>query len=287
MNFWVLNKNMNIIDGKKIAAEVLAEVKDGVARLSFEPVFCDVLVGDDFASKKYVEMKAKKAQSVGIKFYHADFPLSVTTDELVTAISKLNKVPYMCGIIVQLPLPAHLDEARVLAAIDPELDVDALGWVTNEKFYKSESALKLPTALACTRILDSLGIDLEHKHIVVLGQGKLVGKPVTKLLTERGLTPIPVKSDTPNQIEILQKADVVISGIGHGNYIKGDMVKDGVVLIDAGTSESGAGLVGDVDMDSVKDKATYLSPCPGGVGPVTVAMLLANVLQVAQQKHNA
>ncbi|MFN4181424.1 MAG: bifunctional 5,10-methylenetetrahydrofolate dehydrogenase/5,10-methenyltetrahydrofolate cyclohydrolase [Candidatus Paceibacteria bacterium] len=278
---------MNIIDGKKIAASVLDEVKNEVAKLPFVPVFCDVLVGDDFASKKYVKMKATKAESVGIKFYHADFPVSVTTDELVSSISKLNKVPHMCGIIVQLPLPSHLDEAKVLSAIDPALDVDALGPVVNEKFYNSEATLKLPTALACMRILESLEINLENKNIVVLGQGKLVGKPVTKLLEEKGLAPITVKSDTPNQIDILQNADIIISGIGHGHYVKSDMVKEGVILIDAGTSESGAGLVGDVDMESVKDKAAYLSPCPGGVGPVTVAMLLSNVLQVAQNKHNA
>ncbi len=276
---------MILIDGKKISNDILQNVKMSVGGLSFKPVFCDVLVGDDFASKKYVEMKAKKAESVDMQFYRADFPESVTTDELVSAIDKLNKVENMCGIIVQLPLPKHIDEQKVLDAIDPSLDVDALGSKAGDKFYSGVPCLGLPTALACLHILDSLNLDLTQKKIVVLGQGKLVGKPVTQMLRSRGLHPETVDINTPNQEEILKDADIIISAIGQGAYIKGSMVKDGVVIIDAGTSEGGAGLVGDVDGESVKEKVPYLSPCPGGVGPVTVAMLFKNVLEVAKKKN--
>ncbi len=276
--------NMQLIDGKKISNEILENIRRDVAQLPFIPLFCDVLIGDDFASKKYVEMKAKKAERVGMKFYRADFPETVTTDELVSAIDKLNKLENMCGIIVQLPLPPHIDEQKVLNAINPNIDVDALGSVVSDQFYAGENSLKLPTALACQYILNSLNINLENKKIVVLGQGKLVGKPVTKLLEIQGLNPVPVSSTTTSKEEILKDADIVITGIGQGNYIKGDMIKDGVVIIDAGTSESGSGLVGDVDSDSVRDKAEFLSPCPGGVGPVTVAMLISNVLKVAKNK---
>lgn len=274
---------MQLIDGKKLSNDILQNVKTSVEGLLFTPVFCDVLVGDDFASKKYVEMKAGKAESVGMQFYRADFPESVTTDELVSAIYKLNRVPNMCGIIVQLPLPGHIDEQKVLDAISPALDVDALGSVTNDNFYNGMAGMGLPTAMAVMHILDSLDIDLSNKSIAVLGQGKLVGRPVMQLLESRGLSPTPVRSTTEDGEQILRGADVVITGIGRGHYVKGDMIKPGAIIIDAGTSESGAGLVGDVDPGSVDGVAGYLSPCPGGVGPVTVAMLFHNVLEVAKK----
>jgi 5,10-methylene-tetrahydrofolate dehydrogenase/methenyl tetrahydrofolate cyclohydrolase len=141
-----------------------------------------------------------------------------------------------------------------------------------------------PTALSCLDILDSLGLDLKTKNIVILGQGALVGKPVLKLLELRGIYPTVLQSESKNKEEILKNADVIISGIGKGKYIKGEMLKEGVILIDAGTSESNGSIVGDVDFDSVKHLDGFLSPTPGGVGPVTVAMLLQNVLKVAKNK---
>lgn len=279
---------MQIIDGKKISQEILAKIKREVALLPFQPVFSDVLVGGDPSSIQYVKMKAKAAESVGIKFHKANFPDSITTPELVKEINVLNKIPNMCGIIVQLPLPVHLNIREVLDAIDPSLDVDCLGIVASEKFYSGSTAagIGFPTALACMAIIDylidSLNINLAHKKIVVLGQGQLVGKPVTALLAFRGLTPTTITRKTANKEQLLKEADVIISGIGQGKYITGDMIKEGAVLIDAGTSESNSGIIGDVDLESVKDAASYVSPVPGGVGPVTVAMLLNNVLRVAK-----
>jgi methylenetetrahydrofolate dehydrogenase (NADP+)/methenyltetrahydrofolate cyclohydrolase len=273
---------MKIIDGRKIKEEILVKIKSQVTDLSFQPIFCDVLVGEDPASAQYVRMKAKTAESVGIKFHSANFPRSISTEDLVKEIKVLNKIPNMCGIIIQLPLPVHLDRRTVLDAIDPNLDVDCLGIVASEKFYKGEIAVGFPTALACMTLLDSLNLNLKDKDIVVLGQGELVGKPVSALLKFRGFQATPVDKRTENKDKILKGADVIISGIGHGKHITGDMVKDGVVLIDAGTSESNNAIVGDVDLESVKDVASYVSPVPGGVGPVTVAMLLNNVLNVAK-----
>lgn len=273
---------MILIDGKKISNDILQNVRTEVEKLSFVPVFCDVLVGDDYASRKYVDMKAKKAESVGLKFHSANFDVSIKTEELVTEIEKINKIENMCGIIVQLPLPAHIDERKVLDTIDPNLDVDVLGNIASNKFYQGEDSLCLPTALACMNILENLKLDLKSKSIVVLGQGKLVGKPVTQMLRLRGLEPATIDSSTPDPETLLQNADIIISAIGKGAYVKGNVIKEGVVIIDAGTSESGSGLVGDVDLESVKEKALYLSPCPGGVGPVTVAMLFRNVLEVAK-----
>ncbi|MDQ3075814.1 MAG: bifunctional 5,10-methylenetetrahydrofolate dehydrogenase/5,10-methenyltetrahydrofolate cyclohydrolase [bacterium] len=273
---------MIIVDGRKIAKEILENLKQEVAGLSFAPVFCDVLVGGDSASVQYVKMKAKKAEELGIRFHNANFPSSTTTEELVQEIHKLNKIENMCGIIVQLPLPEQIDQRAVLDAIDPKLDVDALGSETNKKFYAEESSLGLPTALACIHILESLKLDLTDKKIVVLGFGELVGKPVFALLNQKGLNPTALRSKTYHKEEILKNADIIISGIGKGAYIKSDMIKKGAVIIDAGTSESGAGLVGDVDIESVQDIASYVSPVPGGVGPVTIAMLFRNVLEVAK-----
>lgn len=278
---------MQIIDGKKLRNEILVKVKKEVTALSFVPIFCDVLVGDDSASLQYVKMKAKNAESVGIKFHNANFPASITTADLIKEIKILNKITNMCGIIVQLPLPPHLDRKEILDSIDPELDVDCLGEIRSKKFYDSyqgENDLGFPTALSCMALLDTLNFNLSEKKIVVLGQGALVGKPVVALLHFRELIPIIITSKTENKEQLIKEADIVISGIGKGKYITGDMIKSQSILIDAGTSESEGGIVGDVDLESVKDVAGYVSPVPGGVGPVTVAMLLNNVLTVAKNK---
>ncbi len=278
---------MKIIDGRKIRAEILEHVAKDVAELPFVPIFCDILVGEDGASEQYVRMKAKTAESVGIKFHSANFPANISTLDLVKEIKKINKIPNMCGIIVQLPLPLEIDRRKVLDAIDSNLDVDCLGAMASGSFYNGENKVGFPTAIACIAMLDSLNIDLASKKIVVLGQGELVGKPVAALLRFRGLMPYPVTRKTENKEQLIKEADVIISGIGHGKHITGDMVKEGVILIDAGTSESNNAIVGDVDQESVKEKAFALSPVPGGVGPVTVAMLLKNVLMVAKTLHHS
>lgn len=280
---------MEILDGRKIAKEILGEIKTEVEKLNFQPVFCDILVGDDVVSLQYVHMKKRAAEKLGIRFQEAFFPESITNEELLEEIDKLNKIPNMCGIIVQLPLPPHLDKKKILDAISPILDVDCLGESTSTNFYnyfddKSFSII-FPTALACFTILESINLDLHNKNIVVLGQGELVGKPVSQLLFYKGYNVISLNSSTEDKETILKNADIIISGIGKGKFITGSMVKNGVVIIDAGTSESGSGVVGDVDLDSVQDVAYYVSPVPGGVGPVTVAMLFKNVLEVAKRIH--
>ncbi len=270
-----------IIDGKKLSLEILEKIKAEVEALSFTPIFCDVLIGDDPASVQYVGMKARKAEKVSIHFHPANFPSNITTEELIEEIKKLNKIENMCGIIVQLPLPLHLDKQMVLDTIDPRLDVDCLGTITSQRFYSGKSEIGFPTALACMQLLNSLNLNLSDKKIVVLGQGMLVGKPVTALLKFQGLNPDIITNQTPNKTELIKDADIIISGMGQGKYIRGDMIKSGAILIDAGTSEYGSGIVGDVDLESVKDIAGFVSPVPGGVGPVTVAMLLNNVLKIA------
>ncbi|MFA6257374.1 MAG: tetrahydrofolate dehydrogenase/cyclohydrolase catalytic domain-containing protein [Candidatus Paceibacterota bacterium] len=280
-----------IIDGKKLRNEILEKVKQEVTLLSFTPVFCDVLVGEDKVSAQYVAMKGRTAESVGIKFHNAHFASDIETGELVAELKKLNEVENMCGIIVQLPLPKHIDKAQVFEAINPLLDVDCLGAKASEKFYNGDTSIGFPTALSCMVLLDSINIDLNpstslgaSKKIVVLGQGMLVGRPVTALLRFRNLSPITVDINTLNKEDIIKDADIIISATGQGQYLTGEMIKSGAVIIDAGTSESNGSIVGDVNLESVKGVASYVSPVPGGVGPVTVAMLLKNVLTVAKKK---
>ena len=284
-----------IIDGRKISKEILDEIKKEIGSLSFQPVFCDVLVGDDPVSRQYVNMKKHTAEEIGIHFHEAFFPSNITTENLEKEIEVLNKIPNMCGIIIQLPLPENLNQDKILNAVDSRLDVDCLNAITSEKFYNGDFSLGFPAALACMYLLDSLNLNLEDKKIVVLGRGKLVGKPVSALLKFRGLNPIVITRKTParnaygiavaggeNKEEILKKADIIISGMGKGQYIKGNMIKKGAIIIDAGTSESNSGIVGDVDLESVKDVAGFVSPVPGGVGPMTIAILFRNVLKVAK-----
>jgi methylenetetrahydrofolate dehydrogenase (NADP+) / methenyltetrahydrofolate cyclohydrolase len=282
---------MTIIDGKKLREQILAKIKKEVAAMPFQPVFCDVLVGDDPVSLQYVQMKAKTAETVGIRFHNAFFPASITAADLIKEINVLNKIKNMCGIIVQLPLPPSLDRQAILDSIDSRLDVDCLGRIAGEKFYSGETAgeIGFPTALACMALLDSINFGINNpstllrtRKIVVLGQGDLVGKPVTALLRFRNLEPVIITSQTKDKEKLIKEADIIISGIGKGKYITGDMIKKGAILIDAGTSESDSGIVGDVDLESVREIAGYVSPVPGGVGPVTVAMLLNNVLKVAK-----
>lgn len=276
---------MEIIDGRKIKEDILNKLKAEVETLPFPPIFCDILVGDDSVSASYVRIKGRAAESVGIKFKTVNFPSSVTTEEIVDEIQNLNRVPLMCGIIVQLPLPAHIDTGVVLDAIDPDLDVDCLGRFNSDNFYNDKGGTGYPTALACMAAIDSLGQDLSNKNIVILGQGKLVGLPVSHLLESRGLHIKKVNSKTENTNELIKDADLIVSAIGQGKFITGDMVKVGVVIIDAGTSEENGAVVGDVDIESVSEKAQFVTPTPGGIGPITVAMLLDNVVRVSKKRN--
>jgi len=276
-----------IIDGRKIRGDILEKVKKEVAELPFQPAFCDVLVGNDSVSRQYVNMKAKAAEAVGIKFYPANFSETISQAELISEIKKINEVENMCGVIVQMPLPKSFDKRLVLDAVSRELDVDCLGEIASGKFYENKNQIGFPTALACLAILDTLNLNLADKKIVVLGRGELVGKPVTHLLRLRGLSVEVLSRHSENNEQVTKEADVIISGIGQGKYLIGPMIKPGAVIIDAGTSESNGSIVGDVDLESVKDVAGAVSPVPGGVGPVTVAMLLRNVLEVAKNKNHA
>jgi methylenetetrahydrofolate dehydrogenase (NADP+)/methenyltetrahydrofolate cyclohydrolase len=274
-----------LIDGKKVAAEILDQVKKEVGGLHFQPVFCDILVGEDPASKQYVGMKQKAAERLGFKFRPANYPSDISTEHLISEIKKISQEPNICGMIVQLPLPSSIDKQAVLDAIDPKIDVDCTGKINTDLFYSGKAYVEFPTAAAVMELLKSVKPGLKNNKCLVMGFGQLVGRPVSFLLQQLGLQVDIARSKTENILELIKQADVIVSAVGKPKLITGDKIKLGAIVIDAGTSESDGGIVGDVDLESVKDIAAFVSPVPGGVGPVTVAKLLSNVLKVAKIKR--
>ena len=273
-----------IIDGKKIAAEILENISSELNQKQPKPVLCDILVGIDPVSLSYVTIKEKAAKSCGFEFLLEKLSIDSTTEDVVDTIMRVQKNPQLAGLIVQLPLPEHIDRKTVLDAIETAVDVDCLSAEASQSFYLNNSTLIPPTAGAIMAVLDSVKLDLTHLRFLVIGQGDLVGKPVTHLLKSRGLAVTTADSSTENLANITPFADVIISATGQAGLVYGSMIKPGAIVIDAGTAESGGGIVGDVDFESVSKIASHISPVPGGVGPVTVAKLLENVLEVSKRK---
>jgi methylenetetrahydrofolate dehydrogenase (NADP+)/methenyltetrahydrofolate cyclohydrolase len=273
-----------VINGKNIAAEILSGLKKRLAEVAFQPVLCDVLVGADPVSLSYVNIKEKTAKSIGIKFRLIQLPQNSLTGQVVTAIHDAQKDQDLCGLIVQLPLPDQMDREQVLNSIHPSVDVDVINPASNKRFYLNRGVMTPPTAGAVLYLLQSLHLPLSEMEFLVIGQGELVGKPVTHLLRHQGYSVVTADSSTKDLASLTKVADIVISGTGQGKLVAGPMLKPGAVVIDAGTSESGATIVGDVDLVSVEEVASAVSPVPGGVGPVTVAKLLENVVITAERK---
>lgn len=267
----------NIIDGRAIASKLFEEINERVKSLSFQPLLCDVVVGDDPVSLSYVNIKSKRAKQCGMEFSLVQLPESATELEVIEAIKNEQAKSNLCGLIVQLPLPEHLNAENILREINPEIDVDGIN-------PNSTHALVPPTAGAVMHLLDSVDVNLQEETFVVVGYGDLVGKPVTELLKKRNYNYEVVLADTGNRAEILKSATVVISAAGKAGVLTGDQLADDIIVIDAGTSEQGGSIAGDVDFETVAKKAKFITPSPGGVGPVTVAKLLENVLIVAEQK---
>jgi methylenetetrahydrofolate dehydrogenase (NADP+)/methenyltetrahydrofolate cyclohydrolase len=219
----------------------------------------------------------KKAEAAGFAFKEIALPLQSTTEEVVQAVRDAHELPHIAGIIVQLPLPEHIDREQVTEAIDPKFDVDCLTKQNAKAFYDNEDSFAFPTALACMELLNSLDLDLSVKKVVIIGEGELVGSPLKALLKRKNIIAESINSTTVDKDVIIKNADIVISAIGVPQYLKADMIQEGAIVIDAGTAESNGGIVGDVDFESMKDKVSAIAKVPGGVGPVTVAMLLQNV----------
>ena len=287
----------NIIDGKLIATQILEEVKSGVVDLEKTsgsvPGLTVILVGEDPASKVYVGSKERKAGEVGMRGQTINLPSESSELDLIQVIEALNEDDSCHGILVQLPLPNHIDENRIISCINPLKDVDGLH-PHNVGLLVSGSPRFVPaTPGGIKEMMIRTDISLRGKHVVVIGRSNIVGRPVSNLLSLKGeggdATVTICHSQTQNLIEICQSADVVIAAIGIPNYITGDMVSEGVVAIDVGINRvedskrrRGYRLVGDIEFDTVVKKSVAITPVPGGVGPMTIAMLLSNTLLAAK-----
>ncbi|MCQ2586137.1 MAG: bifunctional methylenetetrahydrofolate dehydrogenase/methenyltetrahydrofolate cyclohydrolase FolD [Treponema sp.] len=283
-----------IIDGKQIAADTRAEVAERTAKLKekgITPCLAVILVGENPASVSYVTGKRKALAECGMEDRSLDLPAETTEAELLDLIAKLNADDTVHGILVQLPLPKHIDEEKVLLAIDPAKDVDGFHPVNVGNMVIGKKAFLPCTPHGIIVLLQKMGIETSGKHAVVIGRSNIVGKPVSLLLARRdtNCTVTMCHTGTKNMAEIVKQADIIVAASGHPNTVTADMVKDGAVVIDVGvnripdsTKKSGFRLVGDVDFENIKEKASFITPVPGGVGPMTIAMLMVNTLESAE-----
>lgn len=291
-----------IIEGKKIAEKVLAEVKadaDALKEKGVVPTLAVVLVGEDEASKIYVASKEKKARELGLGTKEFLLPKETTEDEIMDLVGKLNDDKHVHGILVQFPLPRHISERKIRREISPEKDVDGLHPCNSGRLMEGDEELAPCTPKGCVRLLEECGVELKGKHAVVVGRSMLVGKPLAQLLLNRDATVTTCHSHTKNLAEITRQADVLCVAAGKPKLITAGMVKDGVVVIDVGINrvdgptikEDVEGvekiarkkiIVGDVDFAEVSKKASFITPVPGGVGPMTIAMLLRNTVNAAR-----
>ena len=283
-----------IIDGKKLAAQFRAELKEKVAKLTAEgtvPGLAVILVGDNPASRSYVTAKEKACAEIGIYSSDNRLPENTTQEELLALIERLNNDDKIHGILVQLPLPRHIDEDKVLLAIRPEKDVDGFHPVNVGKMVIGQEAFLPCTPHGVVQMLLRNGVKLDGANVVVVGRSNIVGKPLANLLVQKAATGNATvtlcHTHTKDLAHFTRQADIVIAAAGRPNTITADMIREGAVVIDVGVNRveadtpKGYKLVGDVDFDGVKEKASLLTPVPGGVGPMTITMLLFNTVQAA------
>ncbi|MGF7493040.1 bifunctional methylenetetrahydrofolate dehydrogenase/methenyltetrahydrofolate cyclohydrolase FolD [Campylobacter concisus] len=279
---------MKILDGKAVSLKVKESVKvraDELKKFGVEPTLAVVLVGEDKASQTYVRAKEKACNEYGIKSVAHRLSENTTQNELLALINVLNLDDSIHGILVQLPLPKHIDTNVVLAAIDPRKDVDGFHAVNVGKLVSGLDGFVPCTPLGVMEILKEYGIDVAGLNAVVIGRSNIVGKPMANLLLNASATVTVTHSKTKNLKEICKNADLIVAAIGRPFFLKADMVKEGAVVVDVGINRLDDGrLVGDVDFDEVAPKCSYITPVPGGVGPMTIAMLLNNTILAAQAK---
>src|SRR5919204_1656682 len=273
-----------IIDGKAIAAKVREEVRRGVEGMSRKPGLATILVGDDPASEVYVRMKREDSAEVGIDSYHHEPGGDVSAEELATLLAALNSDERVHGILLQLPLPDHLDDAAMTALIDPAKDVDGLHPMNAGLLAQGREGLVPCTPAGVMELLRHANVQLEGAPAVVLGRSQLVGKPLAALLLAANATVTQCHSRTRDLAAVCREADVLVAAVGSPGLVTADMVSEGAVVIDVGTNRTERGLVGDVDFEAVREKARAITPVPGGVGPMTIAMLLVNTVKAARRQ---
>lgn len=279
-----------IISGKETAAKIRERLRAQIDQLrekGYQPGLAVVIVGDDPASQVYVRNKEKACKEVGIAAQTFALPKETTQQELMALIDTLNARSDVHGILVQLPLPRHLDEHQVINAILPEKDVDAFHPVNVGKIMIGDFDYVPCTPAGVMALLEEAQIDLSGKRAVVIGRSNIVGKPQAMLLLHKNATVTICHSKTQHLEEITRQADIIVVAIGKAHFLRGDMVKDGVVVIDVGMNRLENGkLAGDVDFDTVAPKASYITPVPGGVGPMTITMLLQNTVTACRRANN-
>ncbi|PLS69007.1 MAG: bifunctional methylenetetrahydrofolate dehydrogenase/methenyltetrahydrofolate cyclohydrolase FolD [Cyanobacteria bacterium M5B4] len=278
-----------IIDGKTIARSMQQRLADRISQLLPEygrpPGLAVLMVGNDPASSAYVANKEKSCDRIGMTSFGKHFPVTASQSEVLAVIEELNQNPGVDGILVQLPLPPHLDSVELITAIDPRKDADGLHPVNLGKLVRGEPGLRSCTPAGVMALLQTLPIDLTGKRAVVMGRSILVGKPLALMLLAANATVTIVHSRTPAPEEITREADILVAAVGKPHLIKAGMVKPGAVVIDVGINRSGDKLVGDVDFADVLPVAGYITPVPGGVGPMTVTLLLQNTLWSYCQRY--
>jgi len=281
-------KTARIINGKEIAAQVRAELKSDIQALKERtgviPGLTVVLVGENPASVVYVRNKVKACEEVGIRSTQHKLPETATQAELLKLIRELNASKDVHGILVQLPLPKQIDEEAILEEISPSKDVDGFHPYNMGRLMIGNPLLQPCTPFGVMRLIDSTGIDLSGKEAVVVGRSNIVGKPMAMMLLRRNATVTICHSKTKDLSERIAKADVVVAAVGRAEFVKGDWIKEGAVVIDVGINRTAEGrLVGDVDFEGASERAGYITPVPGGVGPMTIAMLLKNTVEAAKR----
>ena len=279
-----------ILDGLSVSQKIKQEIKEEVTKIvqsgKKAPHLAAILVGENGASKAYVNSKVKDCKEVGFTSSLLKFPDTICENELLEEIKKLNENEEIDGFIVQLPLPKGIDQEKIIMAIDPKKDVDGFHPENFGKMALEMDSLLPATPFGIMQLLERYNIDTKGKKCVVIGRSRIVGRPMSILMSAKGTdaTVTLIHSHTPNIEEYTQKADIVIVALGIPNYLKGDMIKEGAVVIDVGItrvnddSERGYHLVGDVDVEACEKKASFITPVPGGVGPMTRAMLMKNTL---------
>lgn len=277
-----------IVSGKELASEKRAFIKTEVQKLvadsQTQPGLAVILVGDDPASHSYVRAKQRACEEAGMQCILEHYPETLTEKELLDRITFYNQEKTVHGILVQLPLPKHINELAVIESISPEKDVDGFHPVNIGKMMIDQQAFLPCTPYGIVEMIKSLNIPIAGKHVVVIGRSNIVGKPVGQLLLKEDATVTYCHSRTKDLSSITKQADILIAAVGKAKLIGPDYVKEGAIVIDVGVNRLETGkLCGDVDFDTVKEKASYITPVPGGVGPMTITMLLQNTLQSAQK----
>ena len=278
-----------IINGKELAQQSRAELAAAIKSHPDEdiPVLAVILVGDNEASQIYVRNKKKAAAEVGIGCEVMEFASSMGENALLEVIDELNDNPHINGILVQLPLPQHIDTLKVLSRINPDKDVDGFSpYTTGLLSYNNPETLIAATPKGVLQLLQSTGIGLAGKHAVIIGRSNIVGKPLAMLLLNHNCTVTVAHSKTVNLPQIVQSADIVVAACGCPKMVKGDWLKEGAVAIDVGINRVDGKLCGDIDFDTAKEKASFITPVPGGVGPMTIAMLLTNTFEAFCRQQN-